>query len=105
MNYLPCKPSEWDAELEKKRTEYAIFCDELLAHPNQSSSSDRATERSDGGDAARIDAELVRTDVSAIDHPLSVDTSSDWHTFFKVRGAKGVRTIVCTYFFLFCQRR
>mmetsp|Transcript_45015 Transcript_45015/g.86041 ORF Transcript_45015/g.86041 Transcript_45015/m.86041 type:complete len:453 (-) Transcript_45015:287-1645(-) len=83
MNYLPCKPSEWDAELEKKRTEYAIFCDELLAHPNQSSSSDRATERSDGGDAARIDAELVRTDVSAIDHPLSVDTSSDWHTFFK----------------------
>ncbi|GFR40766.1 hypothetical protein Agub_g1379, partial [Astrephomene gubernaculifera] len=35
LGYLPLNPEEWGAELARKRTQYHIFCQELIVDPKR----------------------------------------------------------------------
>ncbi|WIA33086.1 hypothetical protein OEZ86_006240 [Tetradesmus obliquus] len=143
LGYLPPDPSEWDEVLARKRTQYLLFCEELIIDPKKqederqqqqqqqqqqqghSSSSAEASSSADPGSihsnsAAGVDAGSSSSSSSAArdpltaaggnnsssssrplqtdplsagaaelkpavpeDHPLSLQSTSKWHTYFK----------------------
>eukprot|EP00878_Enallax_costatus_P018401 GHUV01019370.1.p1 GENE.GHUV01019370.1~~GHUV01019370.1.p1 ORF type:complete len:374 (+),score=126.28 GHUV01019370.1:171-1292(+) len=145
LGYLPPDPSEWDELLARKRTEYLLFCEDLIVDPKkkkqklqqlqqqqelqqsqQGSSSSNASEaanssstsntagdplsqpssssstyqhslnssrdnssnsNSNSSSSRSVDDPLsgnaqLKADVPE-DHPLSLQSTSTWHTYFK----------------------
>jgi len=71
MGYLPADRGACDAELERRRREYAEFCDDLITRPNATGGGDGGGDE-DGALAAR----------PAADDPLASGPRSEWSAFF-----------------------
>ena len=61
LGYLPSSPEDWSTELARRRTQYVIFSDELML-------DSKRLQQGQGADD---------------DHPLSLDSSSQWKVFFQ----------------------
>ncbi|KAL6760277.1 RabGAP/TBC protein [Haematococcus lacustris] len=85
LGYLPPSPDEWSATLARRRTQYHVFCSELIIDPKQPLPRDHPSGplapsqglAPEGGDP------LHAADVTGGEHPLSLNTASRWHTFFQ----------------------
>ncbi|KAF5841500.1 RabGAP/TBC protein [Dunaliella salina] len=93
LGYLSRSPDEWDQLLARRRTEYHIFCDELIVDPKQPMysrdgvpggplpSTQQQQAHSDQG--SPLQPESHCEDVTGQDHPLCLDAASRWNTYFQ----------------------
>ncbi|KAK3258062.1 hypothetical protein CYMTET_32876 [Cymbomonas tetramitiformis] len=77
LEYLPCDRKKWKSTLAAKRNDYEQFCEELIINPSKVMASEADSH------ASTQDGSLVGTDVTATDHPLSVQDNSVWKSYFK----------------------
>ncbi|XP_020582858.1 TBC1 domain family member 13 isoform X2 [Phalaenopsis equestris] len=84
LQYLPNDRSFWPHELDKKRSQYKSFKDELLQNPSD------ITRRMD--ESAHVKHEelnvesralLQRSEITHGEHPLSLGSTSVWNQFFQ----------------------
>ncbi|KAG9447919.1 hypothetical protein H6P81_014047 [Aristolochia fimbriata] len=84
LGYLPANRELWVTELAKKRSQYALFKEELLVNPSE------ITRKLDKSDAIAINEAksersgvLPRSEITHGEHPLSLGKSSVWNQFFQ----------------------
>ncbi|GAX82972.1 hypothetical protein CEUSTIGMA_g10399.t1 [Chlamydomonas eustigma] len=84
LSYLPPSPEDWPAALAKRRTQYHVFCDELMLDPKRlSSNTGRDLDVVPPLMVVGITGPLQAQDVTSDDHPLSLAQSSQWNVFFQ----------------------
>ncbi|PKU83943.1 TBC domain-containing protein C1952.17c isoform X1 [Dendrobium catenatum] len=84
LQYLPNDRAFWPHELEKKRSQYKSFKDELLQNP--SDITRRMDESAHVKHAVLNDesrALLQRSEITHGEHPLSLGSTSVWNQFFQ----------------------
>ncbi|KAI0494858.1 hypothetical protein KFK09_025004 [Dendrobium nobile] len=84
LQYLPNDRAFWPHELEKKRSQYKSFKDELLQNP--SDITRRMEEAAHVKHAVLNDesrALLHRSEITHGEHPLSLGSTSVWNQFFQ----------------------
>ncbi|KAK1305674.1 hypothetical protein QJS10_CPA10g01553 [Acorus calamus] len=84
LGYLPKDRGLWASELEKKRSQYAVFKEELLVNPTEVT---RRMEESSGlkSDESNFGKKclLPRSEITHGDHPLSLTKTSVWNQYFQ----------------------
>ncbi|KAL4192765.1 hypothetical protein AMTRI_Chr06g173600 [Amborella trichopoda] len=84
LGYLPNDRDMWANELAKKRSQYALFREELLLNPSEVT---RRLEESAGhcNEEQRCDGHglLPRSEITHGEHPLSLGKTSVWNQFFQ----------------------
>ncbi|GAB4814178.1 hypothetical protein N2152v2_001224 [Parachlorella kessleri] len=92
LGYLPLERSQWPRFLQRKRAEYAHFCEELVVDPKRFNTpgSLRVAPGSEpnplllnGAGRAGLEGQLTRVTITHDDHPLSLGDNSKWKEFFK----------------------
>ncbi|CAD6261186.1 unnamed protein product [Miscanthus lutarioriparius] len=84
LGYLPTDRALWPYELEKKRSQYCAFKDELLVNPSEVTrrmeemSVSKREEHNAEGTGVLPRAEIVRDE-----HPLSLGKTSVWNQYFQ----------------------
>ncbi|CAN6270510.1 unnamed protein product [Urochloa humidicola] len=84
LGYLPTDHALWTYELEKKRSQYSAFKDELLVNPSEVTrrmeemTVSRREEHNAEGTGVLPRAEIVRDE-----HPLSLGKTSVWNQYFQ----------------------
>ncbi|KAL6885829.1 hypothetical protein ACP4OV_010090 [Aristida adscensionis] len=84
LGYLPSDRALWSYELEKKRSQYCAFKDELLVNPSEVTrrmeemSVSKKEEDNTEGTGVLPRAEIVRDE-----HPLSLGKTSVWNQYFQ----------------------
>ncbi|KAL2634368.1 hypothetical protein R1flu_005847 [Riccia fluitans] len=81
LGYLPRNREDWSAELKKKRSEYAVFREELLVNPSELTRRKEAYEEAMNESGGR--GFLPRHHITQDDHPLSLGSTSIWHQYFQ----------------------
>ncbi|KAJ6846011.1 TBC1 domain family member 5-like [Iris pallida] len=84
LRYLPYDRALWVHELNKKRSQYKAFKDELLLNPSE------ITRRMDKSEAVKSEdvnckgsGLLPRSEITHGEHPLSLGSTSVWNQFFQ----------------------
>ncbi|KAG2571532.1 hypothetical protein PVAP13_7KG130200 [Panicum virgatum] len=84
LGYLPTDRALWPYELEKKRSQYSAFKDELLVNPSEVT---RRMEEMTLSKRGKHDAEgtgvLPRAEIVRDEHPLSLGKTSVWNQYFQ----------------------
>ncbi|KAF2933631.1 uncharacterized protein [Oryza sativa Japonica Group] len=84
LGYLPTDHALWAYELEKKRSQYSAFKDELLVNPSEVT---RRMEEMTISKGNRHNSEgtgvLPRAEIVHDEHPLSLGKTSVWNQFFQ----------------------
>ncbi|OAY68869.1 TBC1 domain family member 13 [Ananas comosus] len=84
LGYLPTDRTLWAHELEKKRSQYGAFKDELLLNPSEIT---RRMEESEGFKTIELKSEgtglLSRSEITHGEHPLSLGKTSVWNQYFQ----------------------
>ncbi|KAK3143025.1 hypothetical protein QOZ80_4BG0356710 [Eleusine coracana subsp. coracana] len=84
LGYLPTDRALWSYELEKKRSQYSAFKDELLVNPSEVTrrmeemAVSKKEEHNAEGTGVLPRAEIVRDE-----HPLSLGKTSVWNKYFQ----------------------
>ncbi|CAL5017454.1 unnamed protein product [Urochloa decumbens] len=84
LGYLPTDRALWTYELEKKRSQYSAFKDELLVNPSEVTrrmeemTVSKREEHNAEGTGVLPRAEIVRDE-----HPLSLGKTSVWNQYFQ----------------------
>ncbi|KAL6650567.1 hypothetical protein ACP70R_009492 [Stipagrostis hirtigluma subsp. patula] len=84
LGYLPTDRALWPYELEKKRSQYSAFKDELLVNPSEVTrrmeemTVSKKEEHNTEGTGVLPRAEIVRDE-----HPLSLGKTSVWNQYFQ----------------------
>lgn len=84
FGYLPRNRDLWETELLKKRSEYAIFKEELLVNPSEvtrrmEEASLHCTQETSENESGF----LRRFEITHGEHPLSLGRNSVWNQFFQ----------------------
>lgn len=84
FGYLPRNRDLWETELLKKRSEYAIFKEELLVNPSEvtrrmEEASLQCTQETSENESGF----LRRFEITHGEHPLSLGRNSVWNQFFQ----------------------
>eukprot|EP00198_Chlamydomonas_reinhardtii_P003947 XP_001693283.1 RabGAP/TBC protein [Chlamydomonas reinhardtii] len=82
LGYLPLAPEDWAKHCAARRTQYHVFCDELIVDPKRQQDPILfgglgSSQSAGGGGQAPSAAAPVD------DHPLSLAQTSRWCTYFK----------------------
>ncbi|XP_073007485.1 uncharacterized protein [Typha latifolia] len=84
LGYLPNDHALWVHELEKKRSQYNAFRDELLLNPTEIT---RRMEESECSKSQELNYEgtgfLPRSEITHGEHPLSLGKTSVWNQYFQ----------------------
>ncbi|KAF3323677.1 TBC1 domain family member 13-like isoform X3 [Carex littledalei] len=85
LGYLPADHALWPYELEKKRSQYNVFREELLANPSQIT---RKMEEEEGIQEKDLSSDedkgfLSRSGLPHGEHPLSLGETSVWNKYFQ----------------------
>ncbi|KAF8697124.1 hypothetical protein HU200_036117 [Digitaria exilis] len=84
LGYLPTDHAVWPYELEKKRSQYSAFKDELLVNPSEVT---RRMEEMTVSKREEQNAEgtgvLPRAEIVQDEHPLSLGKTSVWNQYFQ----------------------
>ncbi|KAJ4790959.1 TBC1 domain family member 13 [Rhynchospora pubera] len=85
LGYLPADHALWPYELEKKRSQYNAFREELLANPSEIT---RRMEEKDGMNEKDLSSDedkgfLSRSEIPHGEHPLSLGETSVWNKYFQ----------------------
>ncbi|GLJ15806.1 hypothetical protein SUGI_0260610 [Cryptomeria japonica] len=84
FGYLPRNRDLWESELQKKRSQYAAFKEELLFNPSEvTRRMDEAVGHSIDKDGDNGSGMLRRLEITHGEHPLSLGKSSVWNQFFQ----------------------
>ncbi|KAH9329783.1 hypothetical protein KI387_001891, partial [Taxus chinensis] len=84
FGYLPRNRELWESELQKKRSQYAAFKEELLVNPSEvTRRMDEAIGRCIDNDGDNGSGMLRRLEITHGEHPLSLGKSSVWNQFFQ----------------------
>ncbi|KAG1331487.1 TBC1 domain family member 13 [Cocos nucifera] len=84
LGYLPPDRTLWAHELDKKRSQYNAFKDELLLNPSEIT---RRLEESAGSKTEEMTCKgsglLQRSEITDGEHPLSLGKTSIWNQYFQ----------------------
>jgi hypothetical protein len=85
LGYLPADHALWPYELEKKRSQYNVFREELLANPSEIT---RRMEEKEGIQEKDLSSDedkgfLSRSELPHGEHPLSLGETSVWNKYFQ----------------------
>ncbi|XP_008808195.1 TBC1 domain family member 13 isoform X2 [Phoenix dactylifera] len=84
LGYLPHDRTLWAHELDKKRSQYNAFKDELLLNPSEIT---RRLEESAGSKTEEFNCKgsglLQRSEITDGEHPLSLGKTSIWNQYFQ----------------------
>ncbi|KAK2384221.1 Ypt/Rab-GAP domain of gyp1p superfamily protein [Trifolium repens] len=83
LGYLPPDRGLWSSELEKKRSQYKQFKEEILMNPSEITRRMYNSTIGDADDAKRDRALLSRSEIPHDEHPLSLGKTSVWNQFFQ----------------------
>jgi hypothetical protein len=84
FGYLPRNRDLWETELLKKRSEYAIFIEELLANPSEVTRRMEEASRQCTQDTSENESGFLRRfEITHGEHPLSLGRNSVWNQFFQ----------------------
>ncbi|XP_010913050.1 uncharacterized protein [Elaeis guineensis] len=84
LGYLPHDRTLWAHELDKRRSQYKAFKDELLLNPSEIT---RRLEESAGSKTEEMNCKgsglLQRSEITDGEHPLSLGKTSIWNQYFQ----------------------
>lgn len=84
LGYLPTDRGQWAHELEKKRSQYKAFKDELLVNPSEITRRMEEFTILQKEESVRGDKCLLpRAEITHGEHPLSLGKTSVWNQFFQ----------------------
>ncbi|KAL5216316.1 hypothetical protein ABZP36_007717 [Zizania latifolia] len=84
LGYLPTDHVLWAYELEKKRSQYSAFKDELLVNPSEvTRRMDEMTISKRNGHDLEETGVLPRAEIVHDEHPLSLGKTSVWNQYFQ----------------------
>uniref|UniRef100_A0A0E0KPK8 Rab-GAP TBC domain-containing protein n=1 Tax=Oryza punctata TaxID=4537 RepID=A0A0E0KPK8_ORYPU len=84
LGYLPTDHALWAYELEKKRSQYSAFKDELLVNPSEvTRRMEEMTISKRNGHNSEGTGVLPRAEIVHDEHPLSLGKTSVWNQFFQ----------------------
>jgi len=75
LSFLPPERKRWKAELQQKREQYRVFCEETVITKDLNKGASQTTSSEEGT--------LAGEEVTHADHPLSQGTNSAWQAYFK----------------------
>lgn len=84
FGYLPRNRDLWETELLKKRSEYAVFKEELLVNPSEvTRRMEEASRQCSQETSENQSGFLRRFEIIHGEHPLSLGRNSVWNQFFQ----------------------
>ncbi|KAL5213810.1 hypothetical protein ABZP36_002962 [Zizania latifolia] len=84
LGYLPSDHALWAYELEKKRSQYSAFKDELLVNPSEvTRRMEEMTISKRNGHNSEGTGMLPRAEIIHDEHPLSLGKTSVWNQYFQ----------------------